>query len=76
MNDEIRTEDGVIVHEGDRVYDYYNMKPGVIVPGSLTHAPDVWFDVKHDDGTRSLLNGSRICSITFAQRRGFKGGRS
>jgi hypothetical protein len=68
----IRTEDGVIVHPGDRIYDYYSMKPGMIVTGTLTHAPDLWFDVLHDDGTRCLLNGPRICTIEFARRRGFK----
>lgn len=69
----ITTEDGVVVHEGDRVYNYYDMKPGVIVPNSITMAPDAWFDVQHDDGTRTLLNGARICSIEYARKRGFKG---
>lgn len=68
----IRTEDGVVVQPGDRVYDYYSMKPGVIQPGSLILAPDVWFDVTHDDGTRNVLNGQRICTMEFARRRGFK----
>lgn len=70
---EIHAEDNVIVHEGDRIYDYYNMKPGVIVVGSVTYAPDAWFDVLHDDGTRSMLNGQRICTILFARLRNFKG---
>lgn len=64
----IRTEDGVVVQPGERVYDYYSMKAGHIVPESLTLAPDVWFDVKHDDGTRCVLNGQRICTIAHAKR--------
>ena len=68
----IKTEDGVIVNPGDRVYNYYDMKPGVIREGSVMQAPDPWFNVDHDDGTTSLLNGQRICTIEFAKRRGFK----
>lgn len=68
----ITTEDGEVVYAGERVYNYYDMKPGTIRPGSLTLAPDVWFDVEHDDGTHNVLNGQRICSIAYAQRRGFK----
>ncbi len=69
----IRTEDDHIVSEGERVYDYYNMKAGTIVPGSLVRAPDVWFDVRHDDGTIAILNGARICTIGYAQSRGWPG---
>jgi hypothetical protein len=72
MRQQYRTEDGVIVQVGDRIYDYYSMKPGVIV----RHAgdmPDPWFDVRHDDGGLAVLNGQRICSIAYAKRRGFKG---
>lgn len=68
---EVTTEDGVTLHFGDRAYDYYTMKPGVIGEGTL--APDIWFDFHHDDGTRCLLNGQRICSVEYAKRRGFKG---
>ena len=68
----IRTEDGVEVSEGDRVYNYYDMKPGVIVEGTVRLMPDAWFDVRHDDGTTSVLNGERICSLEYAKRRGFK----
>jgi hypothetical protein len=68
---DIVTEDGVVVKEGQMVYNYYEMKPGVIIPGSICMAPDPWFDVQHEDGTTSLLNGQRICTIEFAKRRGF-----
>lgn len=72
----IRTEDGVTVQEGDRVYDYYSMEPGVIVPGTvIENGGDLWFDVKHDNGDRVILNGQRICSPAFAVSRGFPGAR-
>lgn len=60
---DIRTDDGMIVHEGDRVYNYYDMWPGTIVPGSIrdysrsaSERPDgkpnpridLWFDVQRD----------------------------
>jgi hypothetical protein len=73
---EYTTEDGVVVKEGDRVYNYYDMKPGFIVPNTTTMAPDPWFYVQHDDGTRSVLNGQRICSVEYAKKRGFKGAES
>jgi len=65
-----RTEDGVEVKVGDRAYDYYSMKPGTIErhAGNL---PDPWFDFRHDDGTLTVLNGQRICSMRYAERRGF-----
>ena len=69
----ITTEDGATVFEGDRVYDYYSMKAGVIVDCSIIHAPDVWFDVLHDDGTKTVLNGQRICTMAFARSRGWPG---
>jgi hypothetical protein len=65
------TEDGVTLKEGDRAYNYYDMKPGKI--GKFSgNVPDPWFDFDHDDGTRALLNGQRICSVEFAKRRGFR----
>lgn len=72
-NPTITTEDGAVLSVGDRAYNYYDMKPGTI--GNLDtwrNMPDTWFDFNHDDGTTSLLNGSRICSTVFAQRRNFK----
>lgn len=67
----IKTEDGVVVNEGDRIYDYYSMEPGVIVPNTIRMMPDAWFDVEKDDGSRTLLNGQRICTLTYAQRKGW-----
>ena len=69
----IRTEDGVRLTPGDRAYNYYDMQPGTIGSVANTGDPDPWFDFNHDDGTRSLLNGARICSLEYARRRGFKG---
>jgi hypothetical protein len=72
----IRTEDGVVLMVGSRAYDYYNMKPGYIAsvnPRDRQPNGDIWFEFMHDDGTMDYLNGQRICSIEFAQRRGFKG---
>jgi hypothetical protein len=67
-----QTEDGVILSEGDRAYDYYSMEPGVI--GKFAgNAPDPWFTFHHDNGKQLTLNGQRICTIEFARRRGFKG---
>lgn len=64
-----RTEDGVMLSEGDRAYNYYSMKPGYI---DRAHG-EGWFDFHHDDGTGTLLNGQRICTMDFAISRGFKG---
>ena len=81
----IQTEDGEVVMEGDRIYNYYDMWPGTIVPGSirnynrggqLSPLKDLWFDVQRDGGDErdvAMLNGQRICTIEFAKRRGFKG---
>lgn len=66
----ITTEDGVKLKPGDRVYNYYDMKSGIITD-NYVYAPDLWVDVRHDDGTRTTLNGTRLCSIEFAKRRGF-----
>lgn len=54
----IRTEDGVILTEGDRAFDYYGMAWGTI--GAID--ADLWFMFTHDDGSRSLLNGARIAT--------------
>jgi hypothetical protein len=66
---DIRTEDGAILHEGDRAYDYYSMEPGTI--GKLDDLQKGWFDFYHDNGRRIFLNGQRICTMEFARRRGF-----
>ncbi|MFL5861156.1 MAG: hypothetical protein ACJ780_10285 [Solirubrobacteraceae bacterium] len=65
-----RSEDGATLKQGDRAYDYYTMAPGVIGEPA---GSDGWFDFHHDRGTRTLLNGQRICTLAFAKRRGFEG---
>jgi hypothetical protein len=65
-----KTECGATVQTGDRVYNYYDMQPGRI----LNDEHDGWFRFAPDDGGQySLLNGARICTIQYAQRRGFRG---
>jgi len=62
----IVTEDGVEVVLGQRVYNYYDRKAGVIASYPDSHG---WFDFQHDDGTRAYLNGQRICTIDYAIRK-------
>jgi hypothetical protein len=64
----IRTEDGATVHAGDQVFDYYDMLPGVIAEEP---DPQGWFDVVHPDGSKHMLDGSRICSVEYARRKGW-----
>jgi len=63
----IYTEDGVFLDIGERAYNYYDRKAGVIGAQDA----GAWFDFVHDDGTRAYLNGGRICSIAFAIRKGW-----
>ena len=63
----IKTEDGVRLSSGDRAFNYYDHKPGRV--GHVD--TDGWFDFDHEDGTRALLDGSRICSVEFAAARGW-----
>lgn len=53
----IQSADGCLVAQGDRVFNYYDRKWGVIA-----EAPDRegWFHVLQDDGSQALLNGERI----------------
>jgi hypothetical protein len=79
----IMTDDWVIVYEGDRVYNYYDMWPGTIVPGSIQYYnrggevnihSDLWFDVQRDgddERDKAMLNGARICTIEFAKDKGW-----
>ncbi len=66
---DITTEDNHPVQEGDRVFNYYDMKVGDIRPNSTDQ--EGWFYLDHEDGTNALLNGQRICTIEFAQRKGW-----
>lgn len=90
MNDSstpITTQDGILLHEGDRAYNYYDMKPGTIgrvdsyaqpdtMKGQNSSTPvaewnNFWFDFLEDDGHTTSLDGSRICSLAFAARKGW-----
>lgn len=55
----IRTADGQKVKKGDRCFDYYSVKWGIIASDPNSEG---WFDFTHDDETRLLLNGDRISS--------------
>lgn len=80
----LHLEDGAIVAHavGTRVFDYYSMKVGTITR-TATHADRSlypnheldggawWVDVTHDDGSRTMLDQSRMCSIEYARRRGW-----
>lgn len=63
----VTTEDGAIMLVGARAFNYYDRKPGKI---TMLDA-DGWFDFEHDDGTVKSLNGERICTLAFAQRKGW-----
>jgi glyoxylase-like metal-dependent hydrolase (beta-lactamase superfamily II) len=67
MSNAIYTEDRKVLFTGDAAFDYYGMKPGVI--GKLDN--NGWFDFDHDDGTKTYLDGSRICSMEFAAKKGW-----
>lgn len=51
----ITTEDGKVVREGDRVFNYYDGFWGTLGPIDETG----WADV-HGDGRKAYLNGQRI----------------
>ncbi len=63
---QVVTEDGKDVNEGDRVFNYYDMKWGVI--RNVEAGDDPWFDVMHEDGTKAYLNGSRISTFDPRER--------
>ena len=68
---------------GTPVFNYYDMKPGVITrvatypnaPTMPVHSRDGgaswWVTVTHDDGTGALLDQSRMCSLDHARQRGW-----
>lgn len=50
------TEDGHPFKEGDRLYNYYDCKWGVV--GEIDRQG--WFTFRHDDGTSATLNSVRV----------------
>lgn len=83
----IITADGVEVTEGDKAFNYYDHKAGTLGHIDHHAQPDTakgqdsstpmnewsnhWFNFLHDDGTRTSLDGSRICSLAHARRQGW-----
>lgn len=68
----IKTADGVLMKEGDLAYSHYTMSAGTIGPMTSSFSdPDPWFDFIHRDGSSTLLNGDRICTIAHAKRMGW-----
>lgn len=83
----ITTADGRKLAEGDRAFNYYDMKPGTIEQVDSYAQPDTmkgqtsatpieewsnhWFTFRHDDGSSALLDGSRICTEQFARVKGW-----
>jgi len=66
MNTTVHTEDHKILRSGDRAFNYYDHKAGVI---GVDIDDDGWFTFIEDDGHKTTLNGERICSIEYATRR-------
>jgi len=83
----IYTEDHKILTTGDRAFNYYDHKVGTIgkidsyaqpdtMKGQNSSTPvgewnNYWFEFIHDEGGSTSLDGSRICSIEYATRRGW-----
>jgi hypothetical protein len=68
----ITTSDGFTLTTGDRAFNYYDHEAGTI--GEIDQRPDGgshWFDFKQDNGCGKSLNGERICSVEYAERRGW-----
>jgi len=65
MPTDIRTADGVTVHNGDRVWNYYDLQWVTIV-----EEPDNegWFYVRDDNGGLKTLNGERISAVEIHPR--------
>ena len=61
-------ECGTPANVGDKAFNYYDFKVGTI--GNIIRH-DGWFDFKHDDGTSALLNNERVCSLLFANKKGW-----
>lgn len=72
---EYTTEDGVVLKEGDRAYNYYDMVPGKIGRHIAAFSDGDWFEFERDEGVgggTDILNGQRICSEEYAWKRDFR----
>lgn len=83
----IRTSCGATMRPGDRAFNFYDMKAGVIGKLDSYAQPDTmrgqnsstpvsewtnyWFDFLQDDGTSTTLDGSRITTLGTAERQGW-----
>lgn len=84
MSRQLTTADGHHFTVGDRVFNHYDMRAGVVesideyaqpdtMAGQGSHTPieewsNYWFYLREDDGGRTLLDGSRVCSIEHARK--------
>lgn len=66
---------------GQEVYNYYDMEAGVIEDLATRSEPDTsgnlpgglawWVGVRHADGHRALLDGSRLITVETARKKGW-----
>ena len=68
MGKTIVTANRVTLQEGDHAYNYYDRKSGTIQNDLDDQG---WFTFRHWDGTKSLLDGERICTLEFAAAKGW-----
>lgn len=60
--DSVTTANGVVVRPGDRVFNYYDGKWGVIQDDIDAQG---WFTHVQEDGGRHTLNGERISTREY-----------
>lgn len=81
--DTLRLADGADVPHavGTEVFNHYDMQPGVIERRARRAEPDTsgalpdgaawWVDVRQADGKLVGLDGSRLCTLETARKRGW-----
>lgn len=68
----ITLEDGTVANEGDTVWNYYDMVPAYIISiGSDGWCDTECYDAEKDLTTHPMLDGSRMCSMEFAIKKGW-----
>jgi hypothetical protein len=89
VTETIITADKATLRQGDRAYNHYDMKAGTIeridsyaqpdpLKGQNSSTPieswtNYWFTFRHDDGSATSLDGSRICTLAYAKSRNWPG---
>lgn len=63
------TEDGEPILLDELLFNYYDMKPGRFE--EIKAQDNGWGTFCHTNGTRSILNGERVCSIRWAWAKGW-----